>query len=155
MTQDPISAPGAPSTLPRAPDSMSAPEGSSALPMAQDYMPAPWGHQSLSHWHCNRDGLQLPTVLPWAPLSQAHPWAHGPAWPWPVTVPREMPDVWGCLCAPPAALFLVGVDGMSCQALPCDALTRSSKLLLITETVTEQIYTFIWFFFGELTLEMV
>lgn len=47
---------------------------------------------------------------PWAPQSQAHPWAHVLACPWPVPVPRGVPVAqgWGC-CGDPSCLLLAGV----------------------------------------------
>ena len=81
--------------------------------------------------------IPVPTALPWAPPSWTHPRAHFPAQPWPVPVPREVPDAqaWGCLSAPQAALLLAGAVGWALAARPCrdmahsphSAFTRSSK----------------------------
>lgn len=93
-----------------------------------DAISACWGHQ-----------------LPWAVLSQAHcgPTSQHRL----VLMPGEVPDVWGCPVPP---CFWLGWCG-ELPALPCcswGALTRTSKLLLMTETQVERIHVFIQYLFG-------
>lgn len=58
---------------------------------------------------------------PWVLPSQAHLWGHGPSWPHPIHIPKEVHDVWnwGCPQCPQAVLLLAGAVGWSWAARPC------------------------------------
>lgn len=51
----------------------------------------------------SRARLQLPTAIPshGSCSARPNPWAHVPACPWPIPIPREVPNAWGWSCPDP------------------------------------------------------